>query len=151
MVEFLRVFAHRDNVAERPPARWDAAARTAAHSRARRVVDEHYVASDGHLFVICVGRRAADAVGLPPRCVPFVQHRVGAAILGRFPPAAAFVPHPSGRNRWWNEPINMERARMFLQLVSRVAGVVIPVRPRVVSVRDHVERRGLKVDDGVVE
>jgi len=26
---------------------------------------------------------------------------------------AAIVPHPSGINRWWNDPVNVERARAF--------------------------------------
>ena len=31
----------------------------------------------------------------------------------------AFVPHPSGINRWWNDPQNTRRARTFLHRVAR--------------------------------
>lgn len=34
---------------------------------------------------------------------------------GRFPPFRwAVLPHPSGRNRWYNDPFNAETARQFL-------------------------------------
>jgi len=31
---------------------------------------------------------------------------------------AVIIPHPSGVNRWWNEPVNVETARLFMTEVT---------------------------------
>lgn len=34
----------------------------------------------------------------------------------------ARIPHPSGRSRWWNEPANVERARVFMSTLAHENG-----------------------------
>lgn len=69
--------------------------------------------------VVLVGRRVADALDLddpylgPWRCVVLDDG-------GNSPPASraflcAVIPHPSGVNRWWNDPKNTRSARAFLR------------------------------------
>lgn len=55
---------------------------------------------------ILLGRRVADAFGI--REGPFRWIRVG-------PTSVAVVPHPSGRNRYWNDPAHVDLARSFLR------------------------------------
>ncbi len=65
---------------------------------------------DGGRFVLC-GRRVAAAFGLRPG-VPYFEwvRRPGFA--------AAVVPHPSGKNRWWNERRNLARAKRFFRSLA---------------------------------
>lgn len=70
-------------------------------------------------LVLLTGRRVAAAFGL------HMHHRgqdyfEACTVHER---RATVVPHPSGVNRWWNELINRERARDFLEeLACRPGG-----------------------------
>lgn len=65
-------------------------------------------------FVVVLGREVRCALGLDP-AEPLA--------LRRYCPASGPVfswlafPHPSGRNRWWNEPGNRDRAAAVLRTV----------------------------------
>ena len=60
--------------------------------------------------VVLLGSDVARAFGFPGE--PFL---FGAHWGGSF----AFCPHPSGVNRWWNDPENFERARLFWHTLAR--------------------------------
>lgn len=58
--------------------------------------------------VVLLGENVASTFGLDPaKLRPLRWQGVYTA------PGLAFCPHPSGVNRWWNEPGNVEAARRF--------------------------------------
>jgi hypothetical protein len=57
--------------------------------------------------VIFVGRNVAGAFGFD---IPFHEWH---ALMGVTPTEIAVIPHPSGRNHWYNSPSNQELARLF--------------------------------------
>lgn len=65
----------------------------------------------GRRIVVLGGRRVASAFGL--------------ATLDYFKPVRLFgvefilAPHPSGVNRWWNNPGNRTRARIWIESLGR--------------------------------
>jgi hypothetical protein len=60
----------------------------------------------GRSFVLLAGHRVAAAFGVREGYLrEFVLQGVPAAV----------VPHPSGVNRWWNDPANVARASAFLR------------------------------------
>lgn len=61
---------------------------------------------DGHARVVVAGKRAAAALGFRERYLVWTDGPAG----GRW----AILPHPSGVNRWWNDPANLDAARRFL-------------------------------------
>lgn len=66
-------------------------------------------------FLLLAGKRVAGAFGI--RRVDYLDeaHYVGVTGL-----PAVVVPHPSGVNRWWNDPANRERLACYLRsLVPR--------------------------------
>lgn len=99
--DYLRRF-ERTNVFARPPARWRIAV---ARRRAWRLVRGRF----GDRVVVVLGRRAAAAFGLFDY---FVWTRVGRARV-------TVVPHPSGRNRYWNDPARVARAARFMRRIGR--------------------------------
>ncbi len=60
--------------------------------------------------VVFMGKRVADAFGL--RGVDYLEW------VDWFD-AACILPHPSGRNRWWNDPVHRMRAERFLWELGR--------------------------------
>ena len=60
--------------------------------------------------VIFAGRRVAEAFGF------FEEYMVRKALWDF---SASTIPHPSGVNRWWNDPGNAESVGMFLRAVMR--------------------------------
>lgn len=58
-----------------------------------------------HRFVILLGRKVASAFGIFSQW--FEETRSYSAEY-------YVMPHPSGMNRWWNTPRNMEQAREFM-------------------------------------
>lgn len=64
---------------------------------------------DGHPLVVLLGRRVAQCVLPAGAGLPWFRR------VGRF----VVIPHTSGIVRWWNDPENVERARLFLSGVSR--------------------------------
>lgn len=84
----------RRNLIEEWTERWD---------RARaRATAERFLAENPARLLLC-GRRVATAFDLAdwPLCSTG-PHPAGPRVL--------LLPHPSGRNRWWNEPENRARA-----------------------------------------
>lgn len=65
--------------------------------------------------IVLLGDNVAKAFGFNPSTLPTLQmHRRPA-----FPFAGvATCPHPSGVNRWWNEPDNVKRARRFWRRIA---------------------------------
>jgi hypothetical protein len=88
-------------------------------------------AGKGSAFPLAEARAAADLLDLGGRRVILCGWRVAAALDFRAPAylrwrdhrgaRMAVLPHPSGVNRWWNDPGNRRRARRFLR---RWAGAV---------------------------
>jgi uracil-DNA glycosylase len=59
-----------------------------------------------HARVVVAGHRAAAALGFRERYLVWAPGPTGALW--------AVLPHPSGVNRWWNDPENADAARRFL-------------------------------------
>lgn len=108
--EFRRVFA-RMNLLQRWPGsagkgtRWDAAEARRLATEARR---SRFV---GRRTVLLLGWRVAAAFEVRVEGY-FVQACCGGA-------TAIVVPHPSGVNRWYNEPANRKRMVRFMRRVAR--------------------------------
>jgi uracil-DNA glycosylase len=64
--------------------------------------------------VIHQGHRVAEAIGYVHASVLAGCLRMGGGLSGRH---VAVVPHPSGRNRYWNNPANRDAARVFLRIM----------------------------------
>ena len=112
--EFLERF-DRENLVDRYPGRsgeGDAFPAAEARERARKVCFED------RPYVLLLGRGVAGAFGLgaqPWLTWAYVKRVLPAQLGTVFVHArVAVVPHPSGRNRWWNEQANRERAGEFL-------------------------------------
>lgn len=56
--------------------------------------------------VLLLGGRVAEAFGV--RDEYFTRHVINDA-------NAYLLPHPSGINRWWNDPMNMEKMNVFMR------------------------------------
>jgi uracil-DNA glycosylase len=81
--------------------------------------------------VVCVGSRVWAAFGLRPAESLTAVAREGTCFV--------LIPHPSGVNRWWNEPGAEERAGRFLRLL--VAWATSP-RLRLAVVRGRLTCAG---------
>jgi hypothetical protein len=92
----------RSNLFPEHVTRWSA-------PEARRAAREHAPGLAGRR-VLFVGVRVARAFGVDP--YPLMDWQLD----DRF--EYAVVPHPSGANRWWNEPSNVETARWFFRDVK---------------------------------
>lgn len=66
-------------------------------------------------LVIAVGAVASAAIGIKKKPLRYFEIHF---INGR---AVVPVPHPSGVNRWWNEPANKVRAGIFWCWLTRIA------------------------------
>lgn len=97
----------RVNLFQRPLARWD---RVGARFHAS------LVAIDRTRRVILLGRRVAAAFSLAHLDV---LRWYGPATTRLAARSLAIVPHPSGRNRWWNDPANRIQAERFLRTALR--------------------------------
>lgn len=118
--EYLRVFQRRDNVLPGIPrgGRWvkrhDEIARARADGLMRSSsLSEHFV---------LLGMRAARAFGLV-KPEPLVWLNVCASTddvrcLPQSLRLAAYLPHTSGLNRWWNDEENKSRGQEFLSHLS---------------------------------
>ena len=69
-------------------------------------------------MVVLLGDNVAAAFGLPRGLAPFVWI-TGFAML------AAVCPHPSGINRWYNDPKNLKRAKRFWRAVAEDASACV--------------------------
>lgn len=77
----------------------------------------------GRGTVLLAGRRVARAFGFEHLLdgdlgyfEPFLRPDLGCR-----PVCYIIVPHPSGVNRWWNHPVNREKARLFFELLGQRA------------------------------
>lgn len=106
-LRYLRVFERVNLVPEFPGKNGKGDAFPMAEARRRAA--EMSVA--GRTVVLC-GRKVADSFG------------VGAPLLGRAERGGAVfyvLPHPSGRNRWWNDPENRRRAGRLIRDLAEEA------------------------------
>ena len=82
-----------------------------ARERANEIVDWFLPPSDlGPLLIIALGNKVADAFGVP-RGRTWFEHYVNlddGFVVVKF-------PHPSGRNRLWNDPTMRARASFLLE------------------------------------
>jgi len=90
-------------------------------SSARLQADKLLVKYGNASIWILLGRRVADAFG---HSLPFfeVQRSQGLTMKARMVLRMA-LPHTSGRNRYWNDPKNIARAKRVLKDLMRVAGL----------------------------
>jgi uracil-DNA glycosylase len=100
------------NLFAQPQPRWDAAeAASSLKSMPLCARDE---------FVVCLGKRVMLAVGF--KTVPWLTWLMmpwpGTVVTGTEYRRVAFVPHPSGLNRWWNDADNRLRARKFFNRLA---------------------------------
>lgn len=96
------------NVLERFPgpdgAKGDRFPRGRARRRAR-----HLLPSLRGRTVLLAGKRVAEAFGVNAEYLTWHEHPEGFRVV--------VIPHPSGVNRWWNEPENRRRFRQFATAV----------------------------------
>lgn len=107
--EFLDRF-HRVNLIERFPgkqAKGDAFPIDEARRGAIRLLTEGWL--DHRWRVVLLGGNVVRTFGLAADLEkPLAFYTLGFAHGG-----AAYCPHPSGVNRWWNDPANERAARKF--------------------------------------
>jgi hypothetical protein len=89
-------------------------------------------------LVVFVGRRVAEAFGVS-NSKWFAWDRAfvlsdGVMVDFRY----AIIPHPSGRNRWWNDEGNVEEAGKFLKSVLRYESKV----PKLQALRERCRSKG---------
>lgn len=84
-----------------------------ARRAARRMEDGGLFAFGHDRIVVLLGRRVAAAFGFGGAkwFKPFIVYGVTVVV----------TPHPSGANRWWNEPANVRRAGRFWRTIWRRA------------------------------
>ena len=88
--------------------------------KAREVAQALLPDLDGR-FIVVLGTQVRAALGLPlaePLSINCVK--AGASSLGWLKFKWVAMPHPSGRNRWFNEPGNLKKARAVLADLMRV-------------------------------
>jgi hypothetical protein len=77
-----------------------------------------------------LGRRVADVFG--------VLANVGYFEKKLYNGAEAYVlPHPSGVNRWWNDPKNMHTAMVFMRWITEKRSTILcPYCGQLIYVKD---------------
>lgn len=88
--------------------RWPPVARVPAEDR-RNGAARLRACYAGRRLVIACGPEVSRALGGPPQ--PLSATRTGDWLV-------ACIPHPSGRNRWWNAGGGEERVRRFLEALA---------------------------------
>lgn len=83
---------------------------------ARRNASRLWATLPGDVDLLLVGLRVADAFDVS---VPYLRWET---LVGDPDRRVAVFPHPSGVNRWWNEPKNEIRARRFLRRLAKEEG-----------------------------
>jgi len=111
ITEFLRLFA-RANVLDAWPGPGASKGAQFPMVEARRGAERLATKFVRGRLVILLGHRTAAAFGV--RDVYFAKRRIGAADV-------VVMPHPSGINRWYNDPTNVARARRFMRGAVRRA------------------------------
>jgi len=92
--------------------------------------------------VVCLGRRVSDSLGTE-------MFKWGVS-RGGF--VGSSMPHPSGLNRWWNNPRNVTRARKFARSLLRpcihVEGVDGSGKTTLIGeISDQLSLRRIETDD----
>lgn len=101
--EYLRTFARANMLREYPGASFPL-------GRARPLA-EGVAQSLAPRPLLLMGRGVAMAFSFPhERVLEWEDYRLGDTYI-----RAAVVPHPSGRNRWYNNPHNVVAMRMFIE------------------------------------
>lgn len=112
--EFLRL-SDRTNLIGHPLPLLRSGATIWDTGEARRSADR--VCRPEHYHVVLLGRKVSAAFGAPtsqaffqwcPRLTKEMTH------FGKI----AICPHPSGRNRWWNDAHNRDQARKFFNRLA---------------------------------
>jgi len=91
-----------------PPGPWD-------ERLARRVAS--LMLRESHDVYLLAGRRVARAFGLVDVTIPSLWRVQGKSLL--------VVPHPSGLNRLWNDPLVRARVQELWEEVTRVDTCVV--------------------------
>jgi uracil-DNA glycosylase len=85
--------------------------RLAAYRSAQRLIPAF---QEDEQIILMLGKRVADAFGIT--CIEYFVERRFRNVPGEF----RVLPHPSGINRWWNDPHNVLLAKQFMQnIVAR--------------------------------
>jgi hypothetical protein len=108
MPEFLAGF-DRENLVPSWPGEGQGKGDRYVGVREGRALAERYRRAVSGRTVVVLGFINAAAFGLTGPALTFAPHWGG-----RF----AFCPHPSGVVRWWNDPANEERARVFWKILA---------------------------------
>lgn len=114
--DYRRVFSARQNVLAEPPSKWNAAIRRKAREGAEVALEAAQRLRA--LGVVCLGRRAMDAVTDGRKTIAF-DWTTAQAMTDLEPIRVVYVPHTSGRNLWWNEPVNQRAAGAFFGKLLR--------------------------------
>lgn len=101
--EYLSVFARANLLGEYPGPTFPLSrGRLAAEGVAQKLAPRP---------LLLMGRGVADSFGFPTRDIlTWESYLLGSTLI-----VAAVVPHPSGLNRFYNQPGNRERVRAWLQ------------------------------------
>ena len=109
----LRERAFLVNLYDRPRQRWDP-------NDARTAAADFYNASDHRDVILTVGRKVTDAFGVSDgwfTITELIDEDKRSVFFGS-------IPHPSARNRFWNDWANRYRAKLYLENIARVGGLV---------------------------
>jgi hypothetical protein len=87
--------------------------------------------------VVFVGRRVAQAFGCKSDWFRWDRVFFKDGSEFRF----AVIPHPSGRNRWWNDPKNVDQAEKFLRDLMKVESKIQILRNLRARARSIEEKR----------
>lgn len=100
----------------------------------RTEVFEAYTLLHWPLVVVTLGRDVAHCLGVPRNARWFSHYSLdGRAVLINF-------PHPSGRNRLWNDPDFVDRARGELNWAARISSVDVSYTIRALDPGQHLTR-----------
>jgi hypothetical protein len=84
----------------------------------RLLLSRHF---DVPRIVLCWGPRVGQALGLEPDKPLWSASLVSPSGVNH---VVAGIPHPSGRNRWWNDAANREEARLFVRMLFESASTI---------------------------
>lgn len=122
---YMAVFRVRTNVVTTSGALWGEREKLQARARAATARWFVHASVPRLLGVVALGRRAATAAGYPTRREPlsWVDVEVDQDANAGSYVKVAYVPHPSGMCRWWNDQANVEAAYQFFSALREYAGL----------------------------
>lgn len=85
-----------------------------AEAKVRAGMMHEYMTGHRCSLMIVTGKRVAAAFNLDLEYFQFARVWIGGRLS-----LVVVVPHPSGTNRWWNDPVNVDMAMAFFQRVLR--------------------------------